>query len=424
MTTQQKIPVFYGWINTAILFTIYFVALGLVFYGFSAIFPAMIKTMGWKRGDAALAHTLNLLLMGLMTPFLAIMLNRFGSRKIMGVGLTVLVTGLVLLSTVTSELWQWILVWGFLMSFGFCFAGLLTIQFTIVQWFNIRRATVLGIVMSGSAVGGFIAQPFYTWLMEYTEAWQSGWITGGIFALLALLLSFWIRNKPEDLGQFPDGINPDETEDAAENPGTTRTYRTQEVWNMQEIIRTRTLYIIMIVMIAHGMPIFMVTTHAVLHLTDVGYTQMQAASVLSFIILGSGIARFPMGWLADRIEPRLILTGAMALMAIGLIGIWKAPSIPVLMVCGPIFGFAYGTALIMFPTIIANYFGPELFASINGFLIPFIIPFGASVPVAAGYMADRFGNYDLPFTFLGIVLAGSVIFAVLLSPPKRNTQEQ
>ena len=424
MTRQQKNPVFYGWINTAILFTIYFVALGLVFYGFSAIFPAMIKAMGWKRGEAALAHTLNLLLTGLMTPFLAIMLNRFGSRKIMGVGLTVLVTGLIILSTVTSELWQWILVWGFFMSFGFCFAGLLTIQFTVVHWFNVKRATVLGIVMSGAAVGGFIAQPFFTWLMEYTKAWQSGWITGGIFVFLGLLLSFWIRNKPEDLGQFPDGIDPDETGAATENSGTTRTYRTPDVWNMQEVIRTRTLYLIMTIMIAHVMPIFMVTTHAVLHLTDVGYTKMQAASVLSFIILGSGIARFPMGWVGDRIEPRLILTGAMALMGIGLIGIWKAPSIPVLMVCGPIFGFAYGTALIMFPTIVANYFGPDQFASINGFLVPFIIPFGASVPVAAGYMADRLGNYDLPFSILGIVLIGGVIFSALLKPPRRTMQAQ
>ncbi len=120
------------------------------------------------------------------------------------------------------------------------------------------------------------------------------------------------------------------------------------------------------------------------------------------------------------IEPRWILTMAMALMLVGFMGIWKAPSITFLMITGPLFGVAYGTALIMFSAILANYFGADSFASINGFIVPFMLPFAASVPVAAGYIADRFGNYDLAFMILSVILFMGIICAAVLAHPTKT----
>ena len=50
----------------------------------------------------------------------------------------------------------------------------------IINWFNIRRATVLGIIVTGSAVGGFVAQPLIARIMAYFGSWQSGWVTSMI----------------------------------------------------------------------------------------------------------------------------------------------------------------------------------------------------------------------------------------------------
>ncbi len=81
---------------------------------------------------------------------------------------------------------------------------------------------------------------------------------------------------------------------------------------------------------------------------------MQAASIMGFIIFGSGVARFPMGALADRIEPRRIISAALFVMMFSLIGLWKAPSMGFLLFVGPCFGFSYGTLLVMQPSIIGE----------------------------------------------------------------------
>lgn len=411
---------FYGWKNAWLLFFIYMANTGLVFYAYTVIFPVMVQETGWSRGDASIAHSLNMLLLGLLVPLVAIILNRIGSRKSIIIGLVILLSGLFLLGTLTSRFWHWMLIWGVLVPAGQVLSGFLPIQVTVMFWFNRKRATALGLVMTSAGVGGFIAQPVYTWFMQVTRTWQTGWLLSGGFTLLALILSFWVRSKPADMGQYPDGISPGEAEayDAAEKKAV-RTYRTSSVWTVREVFKTPTIWFFIAVGITQVMPIIFITSHGVLHITDMGYTSMQAAYVLMFMLLGSGLARFPMGWVGDRIEPRWIATGALSLMLIAFIGIWRAPNLNILMGFGPLFGICYGTLLVIMSTMMGNYYGPESYASINAVTAPFLTIISASIPTVAGYIADKQGSYNLMFIVLTIGLIISVICSTFLSPPKK-----
>ncbi|MDY6843620.1 MAG: MFS transporter [Thermodesulfobacteriota bacterium] len=421
METQQRSG-FYGWINAWILFTTYFIGLGLVFYGFTVIFPSMVNDMGWGRGEAALAHTIRGIIVGFLSPVVALMINKIGSRKTISLGILILMVGLVLLGTVTTKLWHWIVLWGFIMSIGFAFAGLLAHQAAVTNWFSIRRATVLGFVMSGAAVGGFVATPVYTWLMKYTESWQSGWLACGAFCALALIICYWIKDKPEDVGQYPDGLTPDEAKEAALGQGkSARTYRTPVEWILRDAIRTHFLWFSLIVNLGQIMGLYMMVVHGVLHITDLGYSKMQAASVLGFVILGGGIARFPMGLLGDYIEPRKIITVTCLVMPLSFVGIWKAPSMHVLMVAGPVFGFCYGTILVLVTALVGNYFGREAFPTVMGFVMPFLVAIGALVPVGAGIIADKFGSYDLAFMIIIAVMMLGFILSFFMKPPTPKT---
>ncbi|MBU2548740.1 MAG: MFS transporter [Proteobacteria bacterium] len=416
---------FYGWTNAVLLFGIYFVGLGLIFYGFSPIFPAMIEATGWGRGEAALAQTFNALLMGFLAPLAAWVINRHGPRKTIGFGLLVMTAALLLVGTVVDRLWQWTLVWGFMMPVGFAFAGMLPVQTTINFWFSARRATVMGLVMTGAALGGFLAQPVFTWLIHAAGSWRAGWLAASGFVLSGLVCCLlWLRDRPEDYGQHPDGRPPRE-KDAPPDPkaAPSRTYRTDQFWPLKEALRTRALYYIMVIFIAQMMPVFLMTTHGVLHLLDHEFSPMQAASILSLILLGSGLARFPMGWLGDRVEPRRIVMAVLVLRLAAFAGLWQAPNMTVLAVCGLVFGFSYGTTIVMIPTLTANLYGPASFAALNGFLAPVIIIFGASVPVGAGYIADFYGRYDPVFIALLGVIAIAFICAWRLKPPVKPTPD-
>ncbi|MFO7965661.1 MAG: MFS transporter [Desulfobacterales bacterium] len=413
-------PGFYGWKNVGLLFLIYMSTLGMVFYGFSVIFPMMIKTLGWSRGSASIAHTICTLLMGFGVPLAAICINKIGARKTILIGTSLLLFGLVLLGTVTSEMWQWIILWGFVVGTGFAFCGVVPIQTILMYWFNINRGTAIGLVMTGAAAGGFLAQPFYTWLMEQTGTWQVGWLTGAGFALVGLIASFLLIGKPQDVGQYSDGLSPEKAAAAGENVKRTKTYRTHAAWEFREALKTRTLWFFIATIVGHIMILFMITSHGVLHFTDKGFTEMEAASVLSFVILGSGLARFPVGWLGDRVEPRWIISATLGIMLVMFIGLWKLTDLTFVITAGMILGFCYGSQLIMFPTLLGNYYGVEAFASINGIVGPTVVFFGAMVPVGAGFIFEKTGSYQTAFLLLSIILGMAFIASLFMNPPKKE----
>ncbi|MFC1883409.1 MFS transporter [Thermodesulfobacteriota bacterium] len=417
-------PGFYGWVNGGLLFIIYFVTMGIVFYGFGVIFPAMIQATGWGRGDASVAQSLNVILTGLLAPAAAWMINRHGSRKTILFGIVVGAIGLWLLGLGSIKMWHWIVLWGVMMPFSFAFSGMLPIQATINFWFNVKRSTVMGLVMTGAALGGFLAQPFFTWLMEWSGSWQTAWVTAAIFTLVVLVLCFWVRDKPEDLGQYADGLPPEKLDSTDKRNRGNRTYRTRDMWSLKEALRTKVVWFLLVLFLAQMMPVFMMTTHGVLHFLDQGYSGMQSAMVLSSILFGSGLARLPMGWLGDRMEPRRIVFAVMVIRLFSFVGLWLSPNLTLLLICGFSFGFSYGTSIVLIPIITANYFGPMAFASINGIMAPVMIIFGAMVPVGAGYISDRMASYDLVFmTLVGIIGAG-ILCTYLLKPPTKTRKPQ
>ncbi|MFO7964087.1 MAG: MFS transporter [Desulfobacterales bacterium] len=409
---------FYGWINTGILFTI-FALMGIVNLGYAVIFPEMILDMRWGRGQASIAYSLNAVLTGFLSPVIAVSINKIGAKKTIHVGLAFMITGLLLLGIKVNEIWQWILIWGVFIAVGNGFTGLLPVQTTVMHWFNVKRATVLGIVMSAGAMGGFVAQPLFTFMMNRVQSWRIAWLAAAAFSILAMMISFRLKNKPSDVGQHPDGINPNDTERANVLKKSARTYRTAEIWGLRDIIKKPVLWCTVIVGGTYTMAIVLVISHGVLHLMDKGYTQMQSATFLSILIFASGVARFSIGWIGDRIEPRWIIFTSMLLLFITFLGIWSAGSITWLMVTAPVFGFCFGSLIVILSVMIGNYFGPDAFANIGAVIGPILIIFAAVVPVAGGYIAERTGDYNLVFLCLSLTLFLGVVFSLMLKPPQR-----
>lgn len=414
---------FYGWKNAWRLFFIYMANTGLVFYAYTVVFPMMIQATGWNRGDASIASSLNMVMMGMLVPPAAFILRRIGSRKMIIIGLIILLIDLLLLATITTRMWHWIVIWGLGIPLAAVLCGFYPVQITVMKWFERKRSTALGFVMTGAALGGFVAQPVYTWFMQLTGAWQTGWLLSAGVTFLALLLSFQVKGQPEDVGQFPDGIDPANTRDGEKSEeAIQQTDKSRSAWAVRDVFKTSTIWCIAVVMLAQSMPTIMLTNHGILHLTDLGHTQMHAATVLMFVIMGSGMARFPAGWLGDRIEPRRIVTASIIIMLVSFAGIWQGFSYALLLIYGSLFGIAYGSLLVMISTMIANYYGPDAYVSTSAVIAPVLTIINSSVPTIAGYAADRLGTYDLPFTILTGIILTALIVSLFLAPPKKPAE--
>ncbi|MEP3226060.1 MAG: MFS transporter [Parasphingorhabdus sp.] len=410
---------FYGWNNAALFFLIQFTASGFVYFAYAAIFPAMVEAMNWNRGEASIAHSLSFLTLGLSYPLTAWLIGKKGVRFTLTIGLLLMASSLALTIIVVSEIWHWTVIWGLLMGMANALAGPLCGQTVIINWFNAKRATVLGIILTGSAAGGFFAQPVMIQVMEIFGSWQSGWLVSLAAVILALILTQLVVNRPQDIGQYADNINPNAVQDSAQKKAAApRTYRSEYSWTIRQVFRTRAVFLIMMINISYlGIGTFLLT-HGALYLSDIGISKIETASIVSIFIIGSGLGRVPAGWLGDRIELRWLMAAMMVVMLASFIMLWQIHTIAGLGSAAFILGLCYGGFFALAPALTSNFFGPESFAKINSVFAPLLLPFVATAPAGAGYIFDIYGSYDRAFLIGTILLGLSVIAAIFLAPPK------
>ncbi len=409
---------FYGWTNVGLIFFIQFAASGFVYFAYSVVFPAMVETMDWNRGTASLAQTVALIMLGLSYPLTGWLILRFGVRQTMTLGLLAMLSGLLLLVLAVTAIWHFIMVWGVIMGLSFALTGPLCSQSAMISWFSIRRSTTIGIVMTGGALGGALAQPVLSAAMDQFASWRAAWLLAAAMVVVSLIAAQFVINRPQDIGQHPDDVDPglvsDDPMAANLRP---RTHRTGHDWTMKQIIRTPTLYMLMLVTLGYLGTFFFLLNHGVLHLTDNGLSRIEAASIIGLAILGSGLARIPAGWLGDQFELRWTLFGSIAIMAVGLSGFWLGHGVILLSAMGMLVGAGYGSLLVLGPVVIGNYYGERAFPVINSVLAPVMLPFAAAAPAGAGYIFEATGSYNLAFIGAISLLGAAMVAAFFMKPP-------
>lgn len=409
---------FYGWTNVGLFFFVQFAASGFVYFAYSVVFPVMVETMDWNRGTASLAQSIALIMLGLAYPLTGYLLSRYGVRQTVTIGLLVMLSGLLLLVSAGSEVWHWILIWGGVMGLSLALTGPICSQTAMINWFNIRRSTTIGIVMTGGALGGALAQPILASMMDRFDSWRAAWLIAAAMVVIALVATRFVINRPGEIGQFPDNVDPGlAARDPLANNFRPKTHRTGHEWTMKQVIRTPILYLLMLITVAYLGTFFFLLNHGILHLTDSGLSSLEAASIIGLAILGSGLARIPAGWLGDQFELRWTVFGFIALMAFGLAGFWLGQGVVLLSAMGMLFGAGYGGMLVLGPVVTGNYYGERAFPIINSVLAPVMLPFAAAAPAGGGYIFEATGSYDLAFAIAIGLLITAMVAAFFMKPP-------
>jgi MFS family permease len=93
------------------------------------------QELGWSRATISLAISINLLLYGLIGPFAAGLLNRYGSRRVMMISLAPL-SGGVALTTLVQTSWQLVLLWGILVGTATGMTAIVLGATVVHRWFR------------------------------------------------------------------------------------------------------------------------------------------------------------------------------------------------------------------------------------------------------------------------------------------------
>ena len=174
----------------------------------SVLMLPLEEEFGWTRTQLSLAVTVNLLLYGLMAPFAAALMARFGLRKVTSVALLLVASGAGL-SIFATEPWMLVLTWGVLIGVGTGSMALVFAATVADNWFVKSRGLVVGILTAGSATGQLIFLPFIAILVQ-NQGWRQAslLVAAGALAVVPLVLIF-LRNHPVELGLTPYGAPAD-----------------------------------------------------------------------------------------------------------------------------------------------------------------------------------------------------------------------
>jgi MFS family permease len=161
-----------------------------------------------------------------------------------------------------------------------------------------------------------------------------------------------------------------------------------------------------------------VTVHLVVHLNEgLGYSVQVAALMVTLMTSFTFVGQLLGGFLGDRFNKRIIATVAMFGHASALLALAYAPSPFWVVFFAVVHGIAWGARGPLMQAIRADYFGRRYFATIMGTSSLIVMLGMVAGPLIAGYMADRFGNYQLGFNILaGLAAFGSIFFILAKEP--------
>ncbi len=416
--TSVKPRLFYGWWIVVAGFVIVTYGMGARDYIANQL-PDLVKQFGGGAVQMGIALSISSLVGGIALLVIGPLIDRFGPRKLMLVGILLAGIGLAGLSFVNNLLTLYIFQ-GTLLGIGMSAGFLLPVQTAAANWFIRRRTIALAVICAASVLGETITTLLGEQIVDQF-GWQGTFLGLGVVMLVVgIPLALVIRHRPEQHGYLPDGELPaiEET-----NEPVTEQYKhlTETNFTLRQALKTRTFWTLTIAMaLASGVGT-MATVWRAPFLIDRGFGQVAIVNVFDIAPLMGLVGILLFGYLGDMFPKRYLLAIAVAIQSVSVVILMTAGSIAQVYLYMLVYGLGSG----MVPLILAiraDYFGRRSFATITVVMM-FIssivgIPVFAGLPPLLGWIFDITGSYQLAFLLprlIGFIPATMFFFA---RPPK------
>ena len=359
----------YGWVMVGVTFLTALVSAGAV--GAPGVFIVPLqKEFGWTTAQISSALSIRFILFGLMAPFAAALMNRYGLRNVALSALLTVVSALVL-SLAMTQLWQLILLWGVVVGIGTGMTALVLGATIAARWFNARRGLVVGILTASSATGQLVFLPLLAHLTELM-GWRAALgLMCGMLGFAAFFVLMVMRDRPSDLGLRPFG---DDGKQPLPSPAPSNApIAAAALGTLRDASKTRVFWILFATFFVCGASTNgLIQVHLIPMCLDFGIPQVQAASLLAAMGIFDFVGTIASGWLSDRYDNRYLL-------------FWY-------------YGLR-GLSLLFLPFTDFSFYGLSLFAMFYG------LDWIATVPPTVRLTVQRFGPERANLVF-GWIFAG------------------
>src|ERR1700733_15205384 len=375
----------YGWVMVGVTFLTALVSAGAV--GAPGVFIVPLqKEFGWSTAEISSALSIRFILFGLMAPFAAALLNRYGLRNVTLSALLIVASALVA-SLAMTKVWQLMLLWGFVVGIGTGMTALVLGATVAARWFTARRGLVVGILTASAAAGQLFFLPLLASLTE-----RMGWrmalaLMCALLGIAAFAVLMGMRDRPSDVGLRPFGDKG--TQPLPLSPPNAP-IMAAALGALRDAAKTRVFWILFATFFVCGASTNgLIQVHLIPMCLDFGIPQVEAAGLLAAMGIFDFFGTIMSGWLSDRYDNRWLL-------------FWY-------------YGLR-GLSLLALPFTNFSFYGLSLFAMFYG------LDWIATVPPTVRLTAQRFGperaNLVFGWIFAGHQLgAATAAFGAGLSRP-------
>ena len=396
MTAPASRRFHYAWVIAGITFLV-LLATAAIRATPGVLMVPLESEFGWTTAAISGAIAINIALFGLIGPFAASLMDRWGLRRLVLCALALLACSVALTTQMKSQ-WHLTLLWGVLVGSGTGVTSMVLAAVVTNRWFEERRGLVLGLLSGANATGQLLFLPVLARLIQ-SSGWRSAaWVVAGTAALVFVLVFLLMRNRPEDLGLTPYGWRPPPQGQAAQQsplaalPALRFALRHPAFWVLAGSF-------FMCGASTNGL----IGTHLIPACHDFGIPEIKAANLLALMGLFDIVGTTASGWLTDRFSSRYLLCAYYSLRGVSLL------FLPHTLVHGGDtlnwFAVFYGLDWIATvpPTVrlTADAFGRENTGVIYGWIGAFH-QLGASLAaLIAGTVRTSFGDYRPAFWVAG-----------------------
>lgn len=391
---------FYGWYVLLGLCLIYAASNGIVTLSLKRFYPSLIDVFSWTRAEVTRPVSVFYFALAFLTPIIGALLDRRNPKRIMLIGSFIILIGLALMGQI-QNLNQFIGIY-IILAIGLAGAGLISSMYILTKWFHKHRGKAVGILLVGGSLGGALFNKITGDAID-VMGWRSATLLlaglGALFMIIPWI--FLVRNKPQDMGLFPDGADSEPEINLVQGV------------SLAEAFKTPTLYLIFLATGILWFCIIGIQQHQDIYLQkELSIPSDTVTNVGSAFFLFGVLGKLIFGFLSDRFNKKLVMAASIALLIVGLIflrllgtdpGSWSP------YYYATTFGIAYSGVFTMIQIVVADLYYGKSYGKILGIVLTVDTLASVAGILFLGKMSGSSGSYVPAFGIMAVLCTVALV---------------
>ena len=361
------------------------------------------KELGWGREVLSLSLATQALMIGVATPFIGAIADKWGAPRVMLAGGLLYSVGIVLMSQSATPTTMFLSA-GFLIGIAAATCGMPLVLSVVGRNVSAKKRSMwLGTVTACGTLGQFLVVPFSQQMIG-RYGWVAGLIALAFVAALIIPLALTILRAGNGRAEAPS---------------------TQKLGEALIEARSHSGYIMLIVgFFVCGFQVRFIAAHLPAYLGDLDFTAELAATALVVIAVFNGFGSWGFGYLGGRYRKKYLLAWLYTLRSVTIYLFITTPASPAaILIFSGVIGLLWLGTVPLTSGIVAQIFGTRYMATLYG-VVFLSHQVGSFLGVwLGGRLFDATGSYQtIWWISVGLGLAAAGVHAAINDTPVARVQ--